>query len=156
MQYSQGSLGRVYAARLEESESIYEAVDEIAIREKIESGIVFAIGGMRKGKVVSGPKNKDGKIDPIVNEVKEPSELVGIGTLFRQEHKPSLHFHAAIGREDKAIVGCPRIEMSVYLILEVIIIEFVGIDAMRMFDEVTGVHLLDIFGPGKRELLESN
>ncbi|UCC67262.1 MAG: hypothetical protein JSV79_08995, partial [Armatimonadota bacterium] len=73
-------------------------------------------------------------------------ELVGVGTVFPSDGKPTLHFHAGIGREDTALVGCPRAGMSVYLVLEVIIIELVGVQADRALDEESGLNLLKIVG----------
>ena len=144
MEYTKGSLGRVFAARLVDGESVYDAVHEIARREGISSAVVFALGGMRRGKVVTGPERPTGKVVPHVEEFDDARELVGVGTLFAQEGKPSLHFHAGIGRGQSALVGCPRVEMSVYLVLEVIIIELVGLQAERALDPASGLHLLRI------------
>jgi predicted DNA-binding protein with PD1-like motif len=144
MQYTQGSIGRVFVARLDDGESIYDVVHEIAQRESIKAAAVFAVGGMRKGKVVTGPENTTGKVIPHYEEFDDARELVGVGTVFPHEGKPSLHFHAGIGRGDSALVGCPRAGMSVYLVLEVIIIEIVGTAAERAYDEGSGLNLLRI------------
>jgi len=103
-----GQLGRVFVARLDDGESVYDVVHEIAGREAIKAGAVFAIGGMRKGRVVTGPENTTGKVIPHYEEFDDARELVGVGTVFLQEGKPALHFHAGIGRGDSALVGCPR------------------------------------------------
>jgi len=144
MQYTQGQVGRVFVARLEDGESIYEVVEKIARREKIEAASVMAVGGMRKGKVVTGPENPTGKIVPHYEEFDDARELVGVGTLFLSEGNPSLHFHAGIGRGDTALVGCPRAGMSTFLILEVIITELVGLTAKRAYDEGSGLSLLKV------------
>ena len=144
MQYTQGQLGRVFVARLREGESVYDAVEEIAAREGVRSAAVLAVGGIRSGKVVTGPESPTGKIVAHVEEFDDARELVGIGTLFPQYGKPSLHFHAGIGRGKTALVGCPRVEMSVFLILEVIVIELTGVGAERLLDAETGFHLLSI------------
>ena len=70
-----------------------------------------------------------------------------MGTVFHQDGKPSLHFHAGIGRGDSALVGCPRAGMSVFLVLEVIIIEMVSINAERVMDKASGLSLLRVFSP---------
>lgn len=144
MQYTQGQVGRVFVARLDDGESIYKVVEEIARQEKIEAASVMAIGGMRKGKVVTGPVNPTGKVVPHYEEFDDARELVGVGTLFMSEGKPSLHFHAGIGRGDSALVGCPRAGMSVYLVLEVVITELVGVGAKRAHDEGSGLSLLAV------------
>ncbi|HUV05564.1 MAG TPA: DUF296 domain-containing protein [Armatimonadota bacterium] len=144
MRYTQGSLGRVFVARLHDGESIYSAVEEIASREGIESAAVLAVGGIRSGKVVTGPESRTGKLVPHLEEFDDARELVGVGTLFQQDGKPSLHFHAGIGRGRESLVGCPRVGMSVYLVLELVIIELVGVHARRELDPDFGVHLLAI------------
>ena len=151
MQYTQGSLGRVFVARLDDGESVYEAVEEIARRESIFSAAVLAIGGMRKGKVVTGPKHPTGKVVPHYEEFDDARELVGVGTVFLSDGEPMLHFHAGIGRGGSALVGCPRAGMSVYLVLEVVIIELVGVGAARALDEKSGLKLLRILQPQTRQ-----
>jgi len=147
MDYTQGTLGRVFVARLQEGESVYDAVGEMARREHVSSGVVFAIGGMRRGRVVTGPENLTGAIVPHIEEFDDARELVGIGTLFPSDGEPSLHFHAGIGRGDSALVGCPREGMSVFLVLEVILLEFLNVDAVRAHDAASGLHLLQIVAP---------
>ena len=150
MDYTQGSLGRVFVARLEDGESVYDAVQEIARREKIGAAAVLAVGGMRKGKVVTGPESPTGKVVPHHEEFDDARELVGVGTVFPSDGKPILHFHAGIGRGNSALVGCPRAGMSVYLVLEVVIIEILGVRAERTMDEASGLKLLAILGAGER------
>lgn len=146
MEYTQGKLGRVFVARLHEGESVYVAVEEIANKENIESAAVLAVGGIRSGKVVTGPESPTGKLVPHYEEFNDARELVGVGTLFRREGKPDLHFHAGMGRGTESLVGCPRAGMAVYLIMEIVIIELAGVDAERVLDEETGAHLLRIAG----------
>lgn len=147
MEYTQGTLGRVFVARLHDGDSLYEAVHVIAEREGVHTAAVLAIGGMRRAKVVTGPVDPAAtKIVPHFEAFDDAREIVGVGTLFPQEGKPSLHFHAGIGRGDTALVGCPRGGMAVYLIQEVLILELQGIDAAREFDPAYGVHLLKLFG----------
>jgi len=144
MDYTQGKLGRVFVARLEDGESVYDAVTEIAKKEGVSAAAVMAVGGMRRGKVVTGPESPRGKVVPHVEQFDDARELVGIGTVFPQDGAPALHFHAGIGRGDSALVGCPRVEMSVYLVLEVIIIEMLDVRAARAMDEASGLKLLSI------------
>jgi len=144
MNYTTGSLGRVFVARLEDGESIYDAAQEVARREGISAAVVFAIGGIRKGKVVTGPQQPTGRVVPHVEGFDDARELIGIGTIFLQNGDPKLHFHAGIGRGDSALVGCPRVEMSVYLVLEVIVIEMLDLNAERAMDEASGLNLLRI------------
>jgi predicted DNA-binding protein with PD1-like motif len=146
MKYTGGHLGRVFVARLEEGESIYAAVEEIAKREGIWSAAVLALGGIRRGKVVTGPERASGPIVPHYEGFDDARELVGVGTVFPCDGEPSLHFHAGIGRGNSALVGCPRAGMSVFLVLEVVIVELLGVAAERALDEGSGLSLLRVLG----------
>jgi len=147
MDYTQGTLGRVFVARLHDGESVYDAVEEMARREHVSAAAVLAVGGMRRGKVVTGPESPTGKIVPHYEEFDDARELVGVGTVFLQEGAPSLHFHAGIGRGDAALVGCPRAGMAVFLVLEVVMIELLGLAAERVMEEEAGLRLLQILSP---------
>ena len=146
MKYTQGSLGRVFVAKLDDGEAIYDAVLEIARREDIRSAAVMAVGGIRSGKVVTGPEDPNGEVVPRVTEFDDARELVGFGTIFPLDGQPSLHMHAGIGDRDHVMIGCPRIEANVYLVLEVVIIELLGVEATREFDPKWAVHVLAIAG----------
>lgn len=149
MNYTQGTLGRVFVARLYDGESIYDAVHEIAQREGIASAAVLAVGGMRSGGVVTGPEDPVAThVVPHIESFDDARELAAVGTVFLADGKPSLHLHGAIGRGTTTLAGCPREGMATYLILEVIIIELLGMNAQRMIDPDTGWHLLRILSAG--------
>ena len=145
MEYAVGKTGRVIVARLFEGENLYESIETIAKKEDIKSAAVFITGGFRKADVVVGPKEERPKIVGNFKQFTGPGETLGVGTLYcDDDNEPKLHLHAAIGKGDETIVGCPRGGASTFLILEVTIIEIVGINAARKFDEQTGVKLLTI------------
>lgn len=144
MEYTQGQTGRVFVARLHEGESLYAAVEEIATTEGIEAAVVWAVGGMRRGSVVTGPEQVTGPVVPHFEEFDDARELVGVGTLFPLAGRPSLHLHAGIGRGETVLVGCPRGGMAVFLVLEVVILEILGARARRELDPASGMHLLKI------------
>lgn len=146
MEYRQGKLGRVFVAKLSDGESIYDAVEQIAEKEGVSAAAVMAVGGIRSGKVVTGPEDPNGKVVPHYEEFNDARELVGFGTVFPLDGKPVLHFHAGMGREQGALVGCPRAGMTVYLTLEVVIVEIDGVQGERAFDPEWGVHLLRLLG----------
>lgn len=145
MEYAVGKTGRVIAARLFESEQLYESIESIAEKEKMKSAAVLITGGIRKAEVVVGPKTETPKIEPNFLSFTGPGEVLGVGTIYCDEKgKPKLHLHAGIGRGDKHIVGCPRGGASIFLILEVTIIEITDINAKRETDAATGFKLLRI------------
>jgi predicted DNA-binding protein with PD1-like motif len=157
MEYRQCGIGRTFVARLRDGESIYDEIEGLAAREGIASAVVLALGGVRKGAVVTGPRRPSLKdIEPLVERFDDARELVGAGTLFPSEGRPSLHFHAGIGRGKEALVGCPRVEATCFLVLEVVIIELVGLDAERVRDPETGFRLLGFLAAAGRARADAN
>lgn len=152
MEYTSGRLGRVFAARLHDGEPVYRAVEEIARREKIESGVVLLVGGVRRGGVVVGPEKADGPIRPMVRRFDDAREIVGVGTVHQADGKPSLHLHGAIGRGDQTIAGCPREGLDAFLVLEVVIVEVTGLGAARVLDAASGLRLLTFAQPARVDL----
>jgi len=145
MEYAVGKTGRVIAARLFEGETLYESIEIIARKENVESAAVFITGGFRKADVVVGPKEERPKVVGKFKQFTGPGEVLGVGTLYRDDDKePKLHLHTAIGKGDETIVGCPRGGATTFLILEITLIEILGIQATRKFDEETGMKLLNI------------
>jgi predicted DNA-binding protein with PD1-like motif len=146
MEYATGSIGRVIVARGVDGEDIYEEIEGIAARENIEAAVVWLVGGMRSGKVVVGPKNPDGPIEPNFREFDDARELAGVGTIFRDADsgEPMLHLHAAIGRGEETIAGCPRGGATVFCVLEAVILELTGLDARRAMDPDLALKLLTL------------
>ncbi len=142
MEYSVGKAGRVIAARLFEGEDVYESLEQIARREAIRCAAVLITGGFRRADVVVGPKQEKPKIEADFRTFAGPGEALGVGTIYCDDAGPKLHIHAAMGRGDANLVGCPRGGAETFLILEVTIIEIVGIDAARRLDPETGWNLL--------------
>ncbi|MBN1787328.1 MAG: DUF296 domain-containing protein [Sedimentisphaerales bacterium] len=145
MEYAVGKAGRIIAARLFEGENLYESIESIAEKEQISCGAVLITGGIRKADVVVGPKTETPKIEPEFRDFVGPGEVLGVGTIYRDDKdKPKMHIHAGIGKGDNFIIGCPRGGASIFLILEVTIIEITGIDAKRVTDPASGFKLLKI------------
>jgi predicted DNA-binding protein with PD1-like motif len=145
MEYAVGTAGRIIAARLFEGEELYESIESIAQKEKIKSAAVLITGGIRKADVVVGPKTETPKIEANFKNFEGPGEVLGVGTIYCDDDgKPKLHLHAGLGRGDTHMVGCPRGGASIFLVLEVTIIEITGIDAERKLDPSTGFKLLRI------------
>ena len=144
MEYSVGQVGRVIFARGFEGEDVYQQIEGIARKENIACAAVMVVGGLRSAKVVVGPKDPHGPIKPLFREFNDAREIAGVGTLFNDSAGPKLHMHGAIGRGDEVIAGCPRGGATVFCVLEVIIIEIVGVDARRQKDPELGLDLLRV------------
>jgi len=142
MEYAVGRAGRVIAARLFEGEDLYESIEAIARAERVESAAVLITGGLRKARVVVGPKQEVPKIVGDFKDFRGPGEVLGVGTIYCDDEGPKLHIHTAIGKADQTVVGCPRGGAQTFLILEVTIIEIERVQARRKPDERTGLSLL--------------
>jgi predicted DNA-binding protein with PD1-like motif len=142
MEYAVGKTSRIIAARLFEGEDLYESIEQIAQKENIKSAAVLITGGFRNATVVVGPKQETPKIVADFKEFAGPGEVLGVGTIYRDEKGPKLHIHTAIGKGEGTLVGCPRGGAKTFLILEVTIIEFEGIGAARKLDPEKGLNLL--------------
>ncbi|MHC4982101.1 MAG: PPC domain-containing DNA-binding protein [Planctomycetota bacterium] len=122
MEYGVGKIGRVIVARGFEGEDVYKEIESLAAGEKIRAAAVIVLGGLRRGKVVVGPKSPTGPIEPNFLEFDDAREIAGVGTIFPDDSgEPSLHLHGAIGRGDKTLAGCPRGGATVFCVLEVIL-----------------------------------
>lgn len=150
MDYEIGRIGRVIVARGFEGEDVYAELETLAVREHLESAVVLLVGGLRKGKVVVGPKNPVGPIEPMFREFDDAREIVGVGTIFRDETGPKVHLHAGIGRGDEVLVGCPRGGASVFCVLEAVLLEIEGTSALRRPDPDTALKLLSFAGKAVR------
>ena len=146
MDYQTGKIGRVIVARGFDGEDVYEEIESIAAREGVRSAAVILIGGLRSARVVVGPKSPTGPIEPQYTEFDDAREIAGVGTIFRDcdDDTPKLHLHAAIGRGDEVLAGCPRGGAKIFCVLEVVIIEIEGIDATRAMDGELALKLLTL------------
>ncbi len=147
MDYDIGKTGRVVVARGFEGEDLYAEIEGLAARENIRLAAVVLIGGLRSAKVVVGPKSPAGPIEPNYTEFDDAREIAGVGTIAWDADKPILHLHAAIGRGESHIIGCPRGGATVFCVLEAVIIEIEGIDATRALDPELGLKLLTLARP---------
>jgi predicted DNA-binding protein with PD1-like motif len=145
MQYSEGTIGRVFALKLEAGERLPDAVVDFAGEHGIRNAMVMFVGGAdATSRLVVGPEeNRGDVIIPVIHELGGIHEVAAIGTLFPDESgRPELHMHAAAGREGRAVVGCTRAGVDVWLIGEVILFEIQGIGGVRKKDPKTGFQML--------------
>jgi len=145
MQYSEGSIGRIFALRLAEGERLPAAVEDFCRQKGVKAALVIYVGGAQDGsRLVVGPEAGRGDaIIPLVHTLRGIQEVLGVGTLFPNEAgDPVLHMHVAAGREGQATVGCSRAGVEVWLVGEVLILEILGTIGARQKDPATGFQLL--------------
>lgn len=143
MKYTTGAVGRCICIRLHEGDPVYDSIRSVAEKEALDAGVVIALGGVKNGAVVVGPINQDERpLKTIVKKFQDAREIAGVGTLFKNEAgEMKLHLHASIGKGAESIVGCPRLGLDCWLVTEVIILELVGLNAVRA-KEGSGLELL--------------
>jgi predicted DNA-binding protein with PD1-like motif len=147
MRYTQGNMGRIFVLRLEDGDLLNDTLEAFARDHLIERGLAFFLGGSASGsKVVVGPDAaREDTVIPLVHVLAGAHEAFAVGTIFPDEAGvPSLHMHAAAGREGTATVGCTRAGLQTWLVGEVVLLEIIGSDARRALDEATGFQLLTV------------
>lgn len=142
MRYKVGNLGRVAIMRLEDGDDAIAGISEMAKKEGIKAAVFYLLGGLKGARVVVGPEKEEMPPVPVWREIGESHEIIGIGTIFYQDGEPKVHLHAALGKRDHVKVGCVRERAETFLVLEAIIFELSGIEAVRELDPLTGLSLL--------------
>jgi predicted DNA-binding protein with PD1-like motif len=144
VKYSEGSFGRVFVLKFDDQDDLLKELKNVAVKEKIKSGTVALLGGIRSAGIVTGPKEAVVPPEPVWMTVEDGREVLGIGTLFWKGEEPVFHLHGALGRGTETFTGCIRKDSTVYLVVEAVITEIVGIDACRALDEKTGLVVLKL------------
>lgn len=144
MKYQVGRQGRVIVAKFDDGDDVLNGLVDIAKKEDIRAGVLYVVGGMKKGDIVVGPEKEEMPPVPVWKSLDESHEVVGIGTIFWQDDEPKIHFHGAFGKKDMMKIGCLRKNSEAFLVLEVIIMEMEGIDARRVLDPEVGLPLLKL------------
>jgi len=144
MQYSEGSLGRVFVLKLDDGEDLITSLQRFLQEREVESCMALFIGALREGRAVTGPETP--VIPPVPHFVnfKDGWETFGMATVYPSADGPKLHIHSALGRGEDALAGCIRERASVYLTVEMVIFEFSGLKAARVWDEKTELFLLSL------------
>lgn len=144
MNYQVGKIGRVIVARFEDNDELLGSLASIVKKENVRAAAFYLVGGMQKGRMVVGPEKDELPPVPIWREIDESHELLGIGTIFWQEDEPKIHLHGAFGKRDMVKVGCLRENTAAFLVLEAIIMEIEGVNAVRELDPAVGLGLLKL------------
>jgi predicted DNA-binding protein with PD1-like motif len=144
MKYRVGRVGRVVVARFEDGDDVIGNLAGIAKKEDIRAAAVYLVGGMKGGRFVVGPESEEMPPRPVWREIQESHEVLAIGTIFFEGDEPRVHLHSAFGKRDKVSVGCVRERSETFLVLEAVIMEIDGVEAVREKDPVTGLPLLKL------------
>ena len=142
MNYSVGRTGRIIIARFDDGEDFISGMKELVENIKLTSGLIFFLGALRSGEIVTGPVRDAIPPEPGWVSLEGVWEVVGIGTLFEADGEPSIHLHGSYGRGTQSLTGCLRKIAEVFLIVEVIVLELLDTDARRVYDPLPGLFLL--------------
>jgi predicted DNA-binding protein with PD1-like motif len=142
MQYSEGSLGRVFILKFENGDNLIGSIENLAREKSIGSGIILFIGAIQDGQMVTGPEMP--VIPPISHweNYENAWEVFGMASVYPSDKGPKIHVHSSLGRGRESLLGCLREKASVYLIVEAVLFEILGVDARRELDEKSGLYLL--------------
>lgn len=144
MKYSEGKIGRVFVVRLEDGDTMPEAIESFARENNVRRAMCILIGGIKAGRIVVGPDNSQSiPIIPMIFGLEGVHEICALGTIFPDgDAKPRLHMHATLGRAGKTISGCIRPGIEVWKLGEVIVLEIVNNNAHRE-DTAAGFQMLE-------------
>jgi hypothetical protein len=139
MEYVKAGLRRIFLIRFDHEDDIIEEVSALAVKERIKCAFILLVGAVSEAHMVVGSLNLKVPPTPMEALLKEERELIALGTLMWNKHKPVVHIHSSLGRGSTVNVGCLRGKCKVYLTLEGLIIEFEGLNCAKVFDENLGV-----------------
>ena len=144
MQYTKGSVGRIFLLKFDHGDVFVDSLDAFARKERLKAATLVFIGALKKGDLVTGPKKP--VIPPEANWVRFDGawEVMGIGTIFTNKKGPQIHVHTAMGKKMKTLTGCVRKKSEVFLVIEAVVFELKGVKATKDIDPKTGLNLLRI------------
>ncbi len=146
MDYRQGQTGRIFCIRFDEGDDLLGNLLDLLRKEEVRQGWFHVIGGLREAQVVTGPREPVMPPEPVWAELDTARETLGTGTVFWDGDEPKVHLHAAMGHHGDTLTACVRKGTRVYLILEVVLIEIVGIEASRPWFPAGGFNRLTFAG----------
>jgi len=141
MQYSEGRIGRIFMIRIDDGEDLLESIQHFVVSHEIRSGLVLFLGAFRQGSLVTGPQELVIPPIPHFEHITGGWEIFGIGTIYRGEGGPKIHYHMTAGKGKESITGCLRDKATIYLVIEAVLFEFLGIYGKKMEDPITGITL---------------
>ncbi|MGB2599427.1 MAG: DUF296 domain-containing protein [Candidatus Omnitrophota bacterium] len=142
MEYSRGSIGRIFLVKFEHGDNLLEEIKKLINKENISAATVSFIGALSGGDIVTGPKETKLPPEPNFMTFKDGREVIGFGTIIKKDGEPSVHVHSSLGRGEDVLTGCLRNNVEVFVTIEAVITELNDVNATRKEDEKTGINLL--------------
>jgi len=145
MQYTKAKLGRIFLLKFSDGDILLKELDKFSRKERLKGAVMVFLGALRSGKLVTGPKKPVIPPQPNWKNFKDGWEVMGIGTIFTNKIGPQIHIHTAMGKKNKTLTGCVRLDSKVFLVIEAIVFELTGVKATKEIDPQTGLNLLKIY-----------
>jgi len=137
MDYRKGSIGRVFAVRVDHGEDVLSELSGLAIKENIKSAFFIMLGAMGSADLVTGPKEKVVPPKIVWSKFDDVREIIGAGNIFWENGTPKIHLHGAAGSSKGMTMGCIRKAAQAFMVVEVFIVEM-EIAVKRIYDENIG------------------
>ncbi len=137
MDYRKGSIGRIFAVRIDHGEDVLGELSGLAVKEEIRSAFFIMLGAMGSADLVTGPKEKVVPPTIVWSKFNDAREILGAGDIFWENGAPKIHLHGAAGSSSGITMGCIRKAAQAFMVLEVFIVEM-DISAQRVFNEKIG------------------
>lgn len=147
MQYTEGTLGRVFFVRVDHGEDLLEELGRFVRDKNIRTGFIHFLGALSAGRLVTGPKELTLPPDPSFEQYQGGWEVVGLASITTGANGPKIHYHASIGKKQDVLTGCLREQATAYIIVEAVIVEVTGGTVSRARDNVTGLELPEFAPP---------
>ena len=145
MQYSKGKLRRIFLLKFSDGDVLLKELDKFSRKERVKSAVMVFLGALKSGKLVTGPKKPVIPPEPNWKNFKGGWEAMGIGTIFTNKSGPQIHIHTSMGKKDRTMTGCVRMDSRVFLVIEAIVFELTGVNASKEIDPRTGLNLLKLY-----------
>ena len=131
-------------AKFDHGEDLLQCLTALVRKEEVRAGIVWLVGALTEGRVVTGPEELAIPPTPKWVGFDDGREMLGVGTIFWQDGEPKVHLHGSFGRGRDVLTGCLREVSETFLIVEAVILEVLDTGARRKFDETSQLSLLDL------------
>ena len=97
MDYRKGSIGRIFAVRIDHGEDVLGELSGLAVKEEIRSAFFIMLGAMGSADLVTGPKDKVVPPTIVWSKFDDAREILGAGDIFWENGAPKIHLHGPPG-----------------------------------------------------------
>ncbi|MFX1237552.1 MAG: PPC domain-containing DNA-binding protein [Promethearchaeota archaeon] len=138
----ESTIGKVIVGKILPDEDIIDAIKEMVIEHDFKSGLVNAIGALKKTTI--GYFNIETK-EYEFKTIEEDVELVScMGNVSFNQEVPIIHLHVVLGKKDYGLFGGHLSQPSIVSVTGEVFIYKINDKLMRSEDSRFGLSLLNI------------